>query len=792
MRRFLAWLEPIISGFDYRLHRGSSTAKASEQDWIDILDAVPDQIAIIDSNFRIIRINRAMAGHLETTPASAIGRHCIECIHGARELPPGCPHARTIADGQQHTAIMEESGRNLNVISTPFFDSRRHLKGYVCIARDITEQMRTENELRESENRYRGLFENMMDGFAYCRMIMDDQGKGVDFIYLDVNKAFAVLTGKRDVVGKTVSEVFPGALESNPELLEIYGRVSLNGNPERFELYFKPLAAWLSVSVYSPEPGYFVAIFDDITVRKRAEEALRESQERLRVVFDRAGVGIVEAEGPGRFVAANDRALEILGYSREEFVNMTVHELTHPLDRPLSDALNEELRSGVRDRIAYEKRYLRKDGLPVWVHVTVSAIRDTMGGWVRGIATLEDITERKAAEEALHKAMEELREADRRKDEFLAMLAHELRNPMSTISAAASLLARVDLPPQAKKAGDAMQRQTRQLAKLVDDLLDLSRITRGKVTLEKEDLDVKEVLERALEAAKSEIQQHKHRVILNIIDDPLAVRGDRLRLQQIFTNLLSNAARYMDDGGEIVLSALAAGGSAVIKVTDAGIGIEPGVQSKIFDPFVQIDAGISRAKGGLGIGLAIVRQLTELHGGTVSVHSEGRGKGSTFTVCLPLEKKQIVSPELGKRVAEPGLDILIVDDNQDSAFLIAEIMEGEGHKTSIAFDGETGLRMALDKIPDVILLDIGLPGMDGYEMAREVRKAGLTATLIVAVTGYGQEKDRVSSREAGFDFHLLKPLDYDMVCSLFADWQHSERAEAARNFRMKRSPEHWH
>jgi signal transduction histidine kinase len=383
-----------------------------------------------------------------------------------------------------------------------------------------------------------------------------------------------------------------------------------------------------------------------------------------------------------------------------------------------------------------------------------------------------------------------LREANRHKDEFLAMLAHELRNPLAPIHNAVQLMRSSQLPPaQLTWAREVIERQLGHLTKLVDDLLDVSRITRGKINVNRESIELATVVARAVETVEPMLSRQRHELIVNVDPEPLFIDGDLTRLTQIVGNILSNAIKYTDAGGRIELTAGAIGKRIEIRIQDNGIGIEPAALPVVFDLFTQTSQLNGRSQTGLGIGLALAKRLAEMHGGDVQAHSDGPGKGSEFIVRLPRQMPELaaVAPVPAMHPAEPAQSsavrrILVADDNLDSLETLAQLLELRGHEIHKAVDGVEALEAATRVRPDLVLLDIGMPGMDGYEVARRIRSQpwGQEATL-VALTGWGQENDRKRSREAGFDSHCIKPLDLQRLLSLLASLpaDGSSKVEAA-------------
>jgi signal transduction histidine kinase/ActR/RegA family two-component response regulator len=385
---------------------------------------------------------------------------------------------------------------------------------------------------------------------------------------------------------------------------------------------------------------------------------------------------------------------------------------------------------------------------------------------------------------ALEKAhlYQELQEADRRKDEFLATLAHELRNPLAAVSTGIQLLHMPGAQEDFDWTIGLIDDQIKQLARLVDDLLDVSRITRGKIHLRLESVDFRQTAERSVGVVQPLLEERRHRLHVELEPRPLWLEADPARLEQILVNLLTNAAKYTDEGGQIWLSAQIVGTELVIRVRDTGVGIPSEMLPRVFELFAQGDQTLDRARGGLGIGLTLVRRLAEMHGGSVAVSSPGLGRGSEFSVRLPLTPRISSSgwlPPLNLDHPRPQpMRVLIVEDHPDIARGAARFLEQCGHQVQVAQDGASGLELAREMLPEVGVLDIGLPGMDGYQLAAAIRREErLKDCLLIAVTGYGQDQDRHRSRAAGFDYHLVKPVDYRLLQQLLGQWQ-AARGEA--------------
>ena len=405
---------------------------------------------------------------------------------------------------------------------------------------------------------------------------------------------------------------------------------------------------------------------------------------------------------------------------------------------------------------------------PTSTRMLVSAVQAAVRGRVRQYQIRDQLS-------ALLQAEETLRNADRRKDEFLAMLAHELRNPLAPIQTASEILART-LPPDAhmQTSVDIIKRQVAHLTRLVDDLLDVSRITQGRIQLQRQPLELSSIVSQAMESAEPLLRDRHHRVMIDSSPEPLYVNGDSARLVQCVANLLTNAAKYTDPEGEVRVQLRTEGAFAVISVSDNGIGISNELLPRIFELFVQSDRALDRSEGGLGIGLSVVQRLVEMHDGRVSAASAGPGCGSTFEIRLPLVQCPV---EIATQICAPRIEhkrLLVVDDNQDAANSLADFLRLDGHKALAVYSAKAALDAMASFKPDVMLLDIGLPEMDGYEVAQRLRAAGSTVRL-VALTGYGQAADMQRTLAAGFDAHLVKPLNLGALGRIVAGMVSSER-----------------
>jgi PAS domain S-box-containing protein len=516
---------------------------------------------------------------------------------------------------------------------------------------------------------------------------------------------------------------------------------------------------------------------NEIGRRMRAERALRGEREWFRVTLESIGDAVIATDPRGCITFMNSVAEDLTGWSRGDAGGRSLKDVFVIMNEytrePTESPVDKVLRDGVTVALANHTILVRRDGSECSIDDSAAPIRDEDDEIAGVVLVFHEITERRRLER-------ELRRADQRKDEFLAMLAHELRNPLAPLRSGIEIL-RVDagVSVQAHRIAEMMERQVQHMTRLVDDLLDVSRITRGSIELRQETLDLVPVLEHALEMVEElNVSREGAEVTLDLPQGPLPLNGDPTRLSQIFVNLISNAVKFTDPGGRVTVSAVPGegrDGRIVVTVTDTGVGISEDYLSDIFELFVQMDRSLDRTKGGLGLGLPVARRLTELHGGTLEARSDGPGRGSQFIVTLPglgpAEGGDLdpAAPDSAFDAAEApeGLRVLVVDDNHDAAELLGMLVEHWGHQVAMAHDGAEALEVAARFRPHVVLLDLGLPLLDGYEVAGRMRRdPALAGAVLIAVSGYGRSEDRQRTREVGFDDHLVKPVDHEVLRKL--------------------------
>jgi PAS domain S-box-containing protein len=536
------------------------------------------------------------------------------------------------------------------------------------------------------------------------------------------------------------------------------------------------LPAYVAVNVLPlAEVPTLCMVVTDLTERKQHEEVVA-AEALARSILEQAADAVVVCDRSGRIIRASHAARALCTDSPlySDFESAFPLRYDGDPERGSAEANGTSRGEPVTLASVLLGRTLRSAevflerpaGAPTSLLLSAARLISPENQVMGVVITLTDITERKRAEEAL-------RDADRRKDEFLAMLAHELRNPLAPIRNGLQILKIPGLPRgQLDRAREILERQVGHMTRLIDDLLDVSRITRGKVQLAREPLELAAIIGRAVEVARPLLDARRHQLTVSLPAEPVRVDGDAVRLAQVFANLLNNAAKFMAEGGEVAVTAQQADGEVAVCVRDKGVGIRSDMINQVFELFTQVDPTLARSQGGLGIGLTLVRSLVEMHGGRVEALSEGLGKGSTFVVRLPTladpsrggKEGPLAAARAEAADGRPHSRILVIEDNRDSALMLAELVRAWGHEVHMAYDGVAGLLAARDLQPQIVLLDIGLPGMNGYEVARELRKTpGLEESLIVALTGYGQVEDRQRAQASGVNVHLVKPADPDVL-----------------------------
>ena len=725
--------------------------------------------------------------------------------------PAEDPASRSLREGTivglaNHTVLIARDGneRPIDDSAAPIRNETGAVAGVVLVFRDVAERRRVERlrediqkelerqvqertaALRASEERFRLLVEGTRD---YAIYMLDPIGRIISW-----NPGAERIKGYRadEILGQHFSRFYPAeeALGGKPDAALKTAAAEGRYEAEGWRLRKDGSRFWASAimtALYDEAGGLrgFSKITRDLTVKKQAEENARRllQEQAARHAAEQGARQLQASEGRLRLfvqhapaaVAMFDREMRYLLFSRRWLTDYHLgdQDLTgrshYDVFPDMPDHWKEVYRLALAGDVetCAEDHFVRGDGREEWLQWEVHPWRDDRGEIGGIIIFSEVITERRQAQEAL-------RQANRLKDEFLAMLAHELRNPLAPISNALHIMKQPGADAAIRaQVRDMAERQVRHMARLLDDLLDVSRISRGKITLRPETVDVAAVASRTVEAQRPLAEERRHELTVSLPPEPVWMVADPTRLEQVLSNLLNNSVKYTDPGGHIRLTVQRSPGEVVIRVLDDGIGISPDMLPRVFDVFVQAERRLDRSQGGVGIGLTLVRRLVELHGGTVEAHSRGLGQGSEFVVRLPALDGERAAPPGGTEAphaptaALSSRRVLVVDDNEDAAESLAVLLRMQGQDVQVASNGPAALELAEAFRPQVVFLDIGMPGMDGYEVARRLRALPqLGDVVLIAQTGWGQEDDRRLSREAGFDEHLVKPTDPAALRSL--------------------------
>lgn len=816
----------LTSPSDSSFHRASSPSGIRLQEVRDrfesVVDYIDDGIITIDDNGLIDSVNPAAEKLFGYSAAEMLGQHINLVIPDPDDAPieTGSTGFKTsvaqIAGTGREAAGRRKDG-SVFPVDVGVSDFRRGGRQFLtCIFRDISERKKLELQQQEANERLRSVVDYVADGIV----TIDEQG-----IVASWNRAAEMIFGYTDdeIIGKSVSCLMPEPYRSDHDShLAAEGRTGiarLVGQNREMVGQRKDGSIFpvdLAVSVFVLQGNVlFTGIIRDITERKRAGERtqfLVDSTALLASVVDSASPlsriarlpvpvfadwCIVDLVGPDSRVTRSSAAHN--DPEKKTILKRLKKRLPHSFG-PAS-LVSQVLRDG-KPRLSTDaaspfeyaeprntedrELLLRLDPqslicVPLMTHHFIfGVITFVLSGTARkysadDLPVAEDFARRAAIALENARLYEEAKEADRRKDEFLATLAHELRNPLAPVRNALDIMGKAGVDAKASsKALTVIDRQITHMTRLIEDLLDLSRLMRGKVQLRPERLYLRDVIERAIETARPLIDSHGHKLVVSLPKGPVELYADPVRLDQIISNLLNNAAKYTEPKGVIRLVAKTRGEELVIKIRDTGIGIDPKLLPHLFDLFRQAESSLNRSHGGLGIGLTIVRSLVEMHGGRVEARSDGLGTGAAFVVNLPIQKKQASAPEIictdPERNPNPRYRILVVDDNVDAAEMLSMLLQLDGHEVYAVHDGKAALSAAQAHRPDVILLDIGLPELNGYEVAKWLRShEAFRRTFVIAMTGFGQERDCQQSLESGCDAHLTKPVAPQLLREFLRD-----------------------
>ena len=744
------------------------------------LSSIGDAVITTDIKGLVTFLNPVAQSLTGWTQADSVGvplEKIFEIVNEETRQPIENPATSALREGKvvglaNHTLLITKDGteKSIGFTAAPIHDPNGEVVGVALVFRDVTERRQQEQLLQDTVKYAEAILATLREPF----IVLDH-----NLVIKTANRSFfnTFKVSATETEGKFIYDLGNGQWDL-PELRGLLKEVLSNDHPiHGFEVEqtFPAIGHRIMrlnarrVASTNSQPDLILLAIEDITDRHDAEIALRNSEIRFRRLFETAKDGILILESnTGKITEANPFISELLGYRIDELVGKELWQIGLFQDIHASQAAFRQLQ---------EQGYIRYHNLPLLTkagrRVEVEFVSNVYNVNHQPViqCNIRDNTEHHQLERAQAQA-EALVDLHRRKDEFLAMLSHELRNPLAAITNAVELL---DLEKEAafqQKARTIIRRQVGNLVVLVNDLLEVSRVLSGRIQLHEEELDLRGIAQQAVDTARTLIDQRKHRLNVAFPQAPAWVLGDAIRLEEVIVNLLSNAAKYTPESGDIWLGIEEEGEAVVIRVRDSGVGIAPDLLPQIFDLFTQAQRTLDRSQGGLGIGLTVVRKVIEMHGGTTEAHSSGLGQGSEFIVRLPALRwparpAKIYAPKRAQPV--PTWRVLVVDDNADSADSIAAILEISGHEVQVAYSAQKALEIAVEYQPDIMLLDIGLPDMDGYEVAKHLRQTPeLKEMRLIAITGYGQQSDRQRSREAGFDEHVVKPVEWQKLEELLA------------------------
>jgi PAS domain S-box-containing protein len=753
---------------------------AQRREWLDaVLASIVDAVIVVDNRDHLIEMNAAAEnlcgwprlealGRKRDDVAKIVGEDTFKTVE--QEVFDSTVEQPNRVKSEP-AILLARDGRRVpvDIRATPIREAGSGISGHVLILRDETQRRADERALRDSERRFRLMADTAPVFIWIC---------GPDRICNYFNKAWLDFTGRE--VGSELGVGWADGMHpvDRQRCLATYASAYESRLPFTMDYRLRRADGeyrWILETAVprTSDDGEFEGYIGscvDITERRQIEEELAAVEERLRLAVEGSGLGHWFWDFEERILEWSERSAAMMGLEANDAP--TLRSFLSSVHRSDREQLRAEIREAIRgqERFRVEFRTQNRDGTQRWIQILGCAYMDQDGKPARMTGVALDVTELRRAEASL-------READRRKDEFMATLAHELRNPLSAVRSHLDALKLETNDPRAiQKALPVMERQVAQLVRLIDDLMDLSRINRGTIELQRTHVALNEAMGLASEISLPALRSRGHRFEMKLPDPEVHIDADPARIAQVLSNLLFNSAKYTDPGGLVTLSAELRGGVVVVSVRDTGIGIPRDQLEAIFEPFLQVEGTKERAQGGLGLGLTLVKQIVELHGGQVRASSHGPGLGSTIEVQLPVVATpaakcsgQNPDAESASRSSGESLTrkVLVADDNMEAAHSLAHLLRLLGHEVRVVYDGKAALEAVVTDPPDLALLDLGMPNLSGHDVAREARRHKRSrATVLVAITGWGRAEDRAASREAGFHHHVVKPVELETLIPL--------------------------
>jgi PAS domain S-box-containing protein len=765
---------------------GEASARVAAERMAFAANALPALIAYVDTSLRYVWVNDAYSRWFGRPRQAIVGRHASEVLDPAA-WTASKPYTERVLAGEEvafdNTLVLGGGDtRDVRASYVPHRDDSRRICGFVVHVTDITEVKAVERALRRRERLLAQSQAALQAGsweVTFDEKLAEEPGSY--FWSSETCRIFGFEPGSPINLALFYARVHPDERAA----MQVRARPYLV-RAEPFESEYRIVRpdgsvrmvhSWLNFERGADGRTRVFGTCQDITERKRAELEINRAREQLQLVVDTTPAFIARYDRDRRLVWANKSYAARFGKTPDELVGSGLVDLLDLVGEAafrVIDPLAARVSAGESAQVELEIPYA---GGPRWVHAEAAPTLDAAGAADGCVLVLTDVTDGRRLEQERERALNDLREVDRRKDEFLAMLSHELRNPLAPILNAVEVLDQLE-PGDKETAAeyrDIIARQAKHMKRLLDDLLDVSRVSQGKIQLQKQRLDLNVLLAQAVEISRPMIFEKRHELSIAMSPQPIELEADPTRLLQVFDNLMNNAAKYTDAGGHIAIVSAVENGEAVVTVRDDGIGMTPDLLARAFELFVQGTPSLDRTQGGLGIGLTLVQTLIKMHGGSVRAFSEGPGSGSQLVVRLPLAaptELRAASPAPSPRAnAGAPLRVLVVDDNVDAAAALGKLLRLRGHEVLLAYDGPGALAAAAAAPPDLVVLDIGLPGMNGYAVAARLRAAGQAGAALVALTGYGREDDLQRSRDAGFDHHLVKPIDFGQLQRIILEVQ---------------------